>query len=153
MLKQTGIILSLVLIAALLVGTGLPEPAAAGDQEEPHRHDENIEPPPPPKEGNPKLDSHLWDLISANERGQAEEHAQLKDIELVDGGVRVIIKCMPGQCEAAAEAASEGGATQVRSREDSLKALVPITSLNALAEAGSIRSIRVPVRPVTEASD
>ena len=154
----------LLLVIALLAAVALAAPGcdysgdgttAASDEEEPHRHDENIEEPPTPKKGNPKLGSHLWDLISANERGEAEEHAQLReDIDLVDGGVRVIIECVPGQVESAAAAASEAGAkVELTTRSNLVQAVVPITSLNALAEAGSIRFIRLPHLAVPQVND
>jgi len=113
------------------------------------------EPPVPeePEERNPKLDSHLQDLILAERQGEAESFASRRDIELIDGSVRVTIECMPSQVEAAAEAATNAGAKQVRSRKDLVQAVVPITSLTALAEAESIRFIELPWRSQEEASN
>lgn len=99
---------------------------------------------------NTKLDSHLLDLIEAEKRGEAESFAQQRNIELVDGSVWVIIECVPGQTENAASAATNAGATQVRSRSDDnlVKALVPITNLNSLANDNNILKIERPLLPV-----
>ena len=113
--------------------------------------EENIEvlPPLEPLEkGNPKLGSYLWRLIEAEKQGEAESFAKPREIELVDGDVRVTIECLPGQLDAAAEAAIKAGAKLGKSYKNWLPAFVPITSLEALAEAESIRFIRVPERVV-----
>lgn len=104
---------------------------------------------PDPDKGNPKLDSRLQDLIRAEKQGQAEAFAQQRGIDLLDGGVRVIIECVPGQVEAAAKAAINVGAKQVSSQAETnwVVAVVPITSLTALTEEQSIKLIRIPVTP------
>ena len=95
----------------------------------------------------PKLSSDLNRLVQAEERGEAEEFAYRHCIELVDGCVTVIINCVPGQCEAAAEAATRAGASEARvSNHFSwvLAVAVPITNLVALSEEESISWVRLP---------
>lgn len=104
---------------------------------------------------NPKLDTHLNLLILAEEAGIAEAYAIPRGIKLIDGSVRVIIECVPGQVDAAAKAAVDVGATQVDtlSSYNLVAAVVPITSLDALSEEESIGFIRQPVRPVPGAGN
>ena len=111
------------------------------------------EPPVPeePEERNPKLGSHLNQLIRAEERGEAESFASRRDIELIDGSVRVTIECVPGQVEAAAEAAGGLGTVGLIYRNH-VQAVVPITSLTTLADEESIRFIQLPWRSEEEAS-
>ena len=71
--------------------------------------------------------------------------AQQRNIELVDGSVEVTIECMPGQFDAAANAATKAGAKVVNIYRDLVQVVVPITSLLALTEAPGIRFIRRPV--------
>ncbi|MBM2825385.1 MAG: hypothetical protein HW402_1049 [Dehalococcoidales bacterium] len=92
--------------------------------------------PPPiiqPYTGPSKLDPNLWDLIQAEKRG-----------ELVDSRVRVIVRYLPGQSEAAAKAVATVGTVEIISRLFGIQALVPISSLLALLEEKSITSIRRP---------
>lgn len=93
----------------------------------------NIPPPDLPDKGNPKLDSQLNQLVRAEMRGEAASFAQQSSIELVDGRVRVIIECVPGQLEAASEAATNAGAKLETSYENLLQGLVPVASLSTLA--------------------
>ncbi len=158
MLNQARIILSLIIITLLLSGiillsipacTSNRDGAALPPPEGPT--EVNVPKIEPREKGNPKLGSHLWDIIEAESQGEAESFASGRDnIELVDGGVRVIIECVPGQVEAAAEAATNAGAKLETSYKNWLQAVVPITSLTALAEAESIRFIRVPILPTLE---
>ena len=101
-----------------------------------------------PEKGNPRLDSHLNQLVSAEKRGEAASFAAQSNIELVGGSVRVIIECVPGQLEAATEAAAEAGAEIETSHDDLLQAVVPVTSLTTLADASSIEFIRLPRYPL-----
>ena len=98
-----------------------------------------------PDKVNPNLDGNLNQLIRAEERGEAEEFAKSSDIELIDDGVKVIIHCLPDQIEVAVESVINVGANQVKSRDNLIQAVVPITSLNSLAEAPGISFIRLPV--------
>jgi len=124
----------------------LPMLIIVGCQQQP----EPAPPEPPvnlPDKGNPKLDSQLNQLVNAESRGEAALFAEQSNIELVDGAVRVIIECMPGQLEAATKAASELGVVETSYR-DLLQVVVPITSLTALADAASIHFIRLPQYPL-----
>jgi len=100
-----------------------------------------------PDKGNPKLDSQLNQLVHAERNGETASCAEQSDIELVDGAVRVIIECVPGQLEAATEAATNAGAKLETSYDNLLQVVVPITKLSTLADAESIRFIRLPQYP------
>ncbi|MBI4267006.1 MAG: hypothetical protein HY668_01395 [Chloroflexi bacterium] len=105
----------------------------------------------PADKGNPKLDSRLNQLVSAERRGELAAFARQSNIELFNGEVRVIIECVPGQLEAATAAATGAGAKLETSYDNLLQVRAPVASLNALAEAGSIRFIRLPRQPLPAA--
>jgi len=113
----------------------------------------DIPPSELPDKGNPKLDSQLNQLIRAEKQGEAVVFAEQHGIELIDGRVRVIIECEPGQLDGASEAALDVGATLETSYSDMLQVVVPITSLTSLADASSIRFIRLPQQPLPAATD
>jgi len=100
-----------------------------------------------PDKGNPKLDSQLNQLVSAERRGEAASFAEQSDIELVEGNVRVIVECLPDQIDAAVKAVSALGVVETSYR-NLLQVVVPITSLTTLADAESIRFIRLPQYPL-----
>ncbi len=102
----------------------------------------------PERKGNPKLDSQLNQLIDAERRGEASLFARRNNIELVDGSVRVIIECVPEEVVAATAVATALGASVEARYRDLLQALVPIANLTALADAPTIRLIRLPREPV-----
>ena len=122
-----------VFLVAVLVASVLFPLSGCGSEDEDARH---------------KLDSALTDLIDTEKRGEAESFAQSARIDLVDGAVEVVIESKPGQFEVAIKAAAKHG-TVVGLTEsvEHLSALVPITSLTALAREGSIRLIRLPEKP------
>jgi len=92
-----------------------------------------------------KLEGTLNQLIRAEEKGEAEEFARQRSIELLDGSVRVTIECQSGHAEEVARGASAFGIVEGTAR-DWVQAVVPITNLNALAEVESIRFIQLPIR-------
>ena len=100
-----------------------------------------------PEKGNPKLDSQLNQLVLAESQGQAASFAEKSNIELVDGKVRVIVECLPDQVDAAIKASSALGIVET-SYDNLLQVVVPITSLSTLADAASIRFIRLPQQPL-----
>ncbi|MFC1933846.1 S8 family serine peptidase [Chloroflexota bacterium] len=139
-------IISVIIIMALLFSNGLlfgEKPAAAADQEV-----RNLPPIELPEKGNPKLNSQLNQLVSAETRGEVTGFARQRNILLVDGNVRVIIECMPGQLDAATEAASALGASVETSYRDWLQVTVPISRLTALADTRIIRLVRLPWYPL-----
>ncbi|MBC8477082.1 MAG: S8 family serine peptidase [Dehalococcoidia bacterium] len=147
MLKRTGIILSIMVTMALVSAISLSfgvRPATADDAGQ-----VNLSPVELPEKGNLKLSSKLTRLISANEHAEAEEFARPRGIELVDGSIRVIIECLAGEVKAVAEAAGALGVVQLTTRR-LVQAVVPITSLTALADTPGIRFVRLPWRPVLE---
>jgi len=98
----------------------------------------------------PKLDSRLDGLFNAELRGEAESFARRGSIDLVDGSVRVAIGAAPGQLDAAVKAVERFGTVEViAERSEGIQALIPITSLIALIEEESIRSIRMPIKGTT----
>ena len=108
----------------------------------------NLPPLDLPDKGHPQLNSQLNQLVRAERNGQAASFAQQSNIDLVDGAVRVIIECVPGQLEAATEAVTNAGAKLETSYDNLLQVLVPITSLTTLADAASIHLIRLPQYPL-----
>ncbi|MBA7659166.1 hypothetical protein ES703_67139 [subsurface metagenome] len=166
MLKKVRTVLILVVITLLLCNSGLSfgvqQVIAAYDEGEQSSSLEQTEPPeidldetdiPQLKKGHPKLDSHLWQLIEAEKRGEAESLAQSwgRGKDVVDGKVIVEIECFsPGQVEAAADAATKAGAKVVGSYKYLLGAWVPITSLETLANEESIRFIELAIRSEQE---
>ena len=95
---------------------------------------------------HPKLTPSLNKLIQAEWRGEAEEFARPRDIELLydDSGlvsVKVVIECLPEKVEEAADAAETYGTVGIIYRTF-IQVVVPIASLPALADEESIRSIR-----------
>jgi len=100
-----------------------------------------------PDKGNPKLDSQLNQLVQAEMSGEAASFAEQNNITLVDGRVRVIVECSTGQVGAADEAVSAVGVVESR-YGDLLQAMVPVSSLTALADKASVRLIRLPQQPV-----
>jgi len=99
-------------------------------------------------EGSPKLDSQLNQMVSAVKRGEAASFAEKSNIDLTNGRIRVVIECAPGQVEAATKAAINAGAEVETTYENLLQVSVPVTGLTALADAESIRFIRLPQQPV-----
>lgn len=68
--------------------------------------------------------------------------------QLLGGSVRVIIECVPGHLEAASKAATNAGAKLETNYDNLLQVVVPIASLSTLADAESIRFIRLPQQPL-----
>lgn len=101
-----------------------------------------------PEKGDPKLDSQLNRLVRAERDGETESFAEQSNIELINGGVRVIIECVPSQIDDAIVAATNAGAKLETSYDNLLQVVVPITSLTTLADAESIHFIRLPQYPV-----
>ena len=100
-------------------------------------------------EEHPKLSSMLDKLVQAEWRGEAEEFAQPRGIELLydDAGlvsVEVEIECLPEKVEKAAEVIGTYGTVGVVASR-SISAIVPIASLSALADEESIEHIRLPI--------
>lgn len=106
-----------------------------------------------PDKGNPKLDSPLNQLVQAEREGEAASFAEQSGIGLVNGGVRVIIECVPAQVDAAMVATSNAGAKLEASHDNLLQVVVPITSLTTLADVASIHFIRLPQYPLSAATN
>ncbi len=133
-----SLIISALLLSSCLAYEGQP---ASGKEEQ------DLPPIELPEKGNPKLDSQLNQLVHAERNGETASFAEQSNIELVDGAVRVIIECVPGQLEAATEAATNAGVRLETSYDNLLQVVVPITKLSTLADAESIRFIRLPQYP------
>ncbi|MFC2071268.1 hypothetical protein ACFLUU_00910 [Chloroflexota bacterium] len=155
-LKKTFILFSILLVSLLSIpactsnrdGTELP-PAEQAEEKE-----EKLPPIDYPKKGNPKLDSHLWRLIEAEKLGEDESLARTwsRGDDVVDGKVRVEIEGLPGQLDAAVVAVAAVGTVEIISqRLNGLQAVMPITSLEVLANEGTIRFVRLPELPMLEA--
>ena len=140
--RRLGITIIVVMLVSISILVLVPVACTSGQ--------DIIDLPPSdlPDKGNPKLDSQLNQLVDAERRGEAASFAAQSDIDLVDGAVRVIIECVPGQLEAATEAATNAGAKLETSYDNLLQVVVPITSLTTLADAVSIHFIRLPQYPL-----
>ena len=95
--------------------------------------------------GNPKLDSQLNALVKAEAQGELVSFAEANNIELNGNKVRVVIECVEGQLDTAAGAVTENGGNVETSYKDLLQAVVPVSSLEKLAEEPGIRLIRMPL--------
>ncbi len=141
MSKFIGLIISISLIISPLLLSGClaheGQPASGKERQD-------LPPIELPEKGHPKLDSQLNQLVHAEERGETASFAEQSNIELVDGAVRVIIECVPGQLEAATEAVTNTGAKLETSYENLLQVVVTINRLGTLADAASIQFIRLP---------
>ena len=155
MLKQTRIVIKLIIVVALLSSIGLSScvpPTAAAEEEEKHPDIIDItrlQPYEKREKIYPKLSSMLDRLVEAEEQGEAEEFARPRGIELLydDAGlvsVRVLIQCSPEKVEEAAEVVGTYGTVGVVASR-SISAIVPIASLPALADEESIEQIRLPI--------
>ena len=147
MLSQIRTLLSVIIIMALLLSSGLllgEQPAAAADGEE-----LDLPPIELPDKGNPKLDSQLNQLVSAQTSRKAAGFVQGSNIELVEGNVRVIVECLPGQVDAAVKAAGALGVVEA-SHRNLLQVTVPVSQLTALADTSGIRLVRLPWYPLPD---
>ncbi len=126
-------ILSILLVFVSILSSA---PACASNQDAPTRH--------------PKLSSHLWHLIDAEKQGEAAPFASRRNIELLNGGVKVRVRiiCLPGQVEAIATVVAAVGIVEiVNTNRNAIQAIVPIPSLITLADEKGVQSIRLPRRP------
>jgi hypothetical protein len=102
-------------------------------------------------QANPNLDSRLNQLSSAAASpGQLAPFAQQQGISLAGGMVRVIAVAVPGQTQAASEAASRLGTVET-TYEDLVQVLVPASQLSRLAESASVRFVRMPYEAMPDA--
>lgn len=146
MVSWVKTVLSILIITALLLSGGylLERQVTAADAEE-----LDLPPIELPEKGNPKLDSHLYRLVSAGTPQKAAGFAQENRIETVGDRVRVVVECLPGQLEAATGAAVSLGAVET-SYGSLLQVLVLVSELAALADAPGIRFVRLPYEPLPE---
>ena len=145
--KMIKLIFSTAVIISLLIGGSLlfgGQQVAAAEEEE--LDTSRIE---RPEKGNPKLDSQLNQLVSANTTKRVAAFAEESQIEVAGDNVRVIIECLPGQIEDAAEVADDSGIVEA-SYENLIQVVVPISQLTTLADAPSIRLVRMPWEPLPD---
>ena len=104
----------------------------------------NINPTDFQSDKTPKLSSELSALIRAESSGQADSYAQENNIELINHEVRVIVEVLPGQIDAASEAANRLGTVET-SYDNLLQVLLPVDNLTNLANEPSVRLVRLPL--------
>ena len=157
------------IIALLVCGTGaftacgptqnnekIPPQSSKEEVEEVIQHSSNqsgTDFPPredEPKDWNPKLDFHVVELIKAYERGEVEAFASSRGIELRNGRVLVNVESLPGQIEAAKQAALNAGARLGSGHRNSQDIIIPISNLTELSEEESIYKIELPDEPIEE---
>ena len=134
-------------LVLLLVATVLPAVAQEGGDASAAGKVLDLPPLELRPKGNPRLDSSLNRLAAAETSEQAIRLAQEGNIRLSDGNVRVIIEALPGQVDAAMQAAASIAVIET-SHGDSIQALVPISQLTALAESPGVRYVRTPWYPI-----
>ena len=100
------------------------------------------------EKGISKLDSQLNQLIEAAKHGEQASFAQLHNIEIKNGNIRVVIECVPGRLEDVKKAAIDIGAEVEATFEDLLQVSASMDSLTALAKDENIKFIRLPLQPV-----
>ena len=113
------------------------------------RQDLQLLPIQEPVKGNPKLESILNQLLDAGKtKGPAAitAFAEQRAVDLVDNRVRVVIETMPGDSEAACEAAIALGADVEASYENLIRVTIPVSVLIELANNPSVRFIRQPLK-------
>jgi peptidoglycan hydrolase CwlO-like protein len=134
-----------VLSLLVLLGLLLPGIIVSGAQAAPPEGPViDIPPVELPEKGSPKLESVLWQLSAAWEKGETASFSTQRDIDVVGGGVRVIIEAMPGQALAAATAAEALGFNVEASYDNLVQVVVSVPGLIALAEDPAIRFMRLP---------
>jgi len=147
MMAQIRNIFTILLIAALLLGMGLPfgeEPALANEGEEEQLDLTEIE---LPDKGNHKLDSQLNRLVSKADARRSLITVPESSENVTEESVRVILEVLPGQVDAASRAAGNLGVIEA-SYGNLLQVTVPVSRLAALADDPNIRLVRMPQTPI-----
>jgi hypothetical protein len=104
-----------------------------------------------PKKQIPSMDGKLRMLIVAGSDAESFARSRGMGDDVIDGKVRVQIEAMPGQLDVAANITAAIGTVEVIARKlNMFDAVVPLTSLEALANESSIRYISLPEHPVAE---
>jgi hypothetical protein len=152
MLKPIRVIGSFFIIAVLMLSGGLSPslPYAAAD-DGPGEGGGGIilqQPFEPPEKGDPKLDSQLNQLISA-QSGKAQAFALEKSGDVTGDTVRVVVECLPGQIDSVTQAVGDYGVIET-SYENLLQMTVPVSQLTAMAELPDISLVRMPQHPVMD---
>ena len=106
--------------------------------------------PLPPK-GPPKMETGLWRLAEALQRGgfpSVQDEAGRSAIATYDGSVRIVVEASADQtADAAALATSMGGKVET-TYADLVQVLAPVGILEDLANASAVRLVREPLRAV-----
>jgi len=97
-----------------------------------------------PKDGHPRLDSQLSQMVGAQLPGGARMLVMGQQQEAT---VRVVVEFAPGQLESAATAISQYGVIET-GYGNNLQVTVPLADLTALAELPDILLVRAPQQPV-----
>jgi len=103
-----------------------------------------------PKKGNPKLDSQLNQMVSAQNELQLSLMARESSVQLEENSVRVIIECLPGQVGTVIQAAGNFGVVET-SYGDSLQVMIPVSQLISMADNPGIQLVRLPQKPMLSA--
>jgi len=101
-----------------------------------------------PDKVNPKLDSFLNQLAKAQKEGDSDSFARKKNVKLENGSILVIIESTSAELDKAVLALNNAGAGQIKAGVGNInnwiRAQVPVTSLDTLADEESIQFIRIP---------
>jgi hypothetical protein len=149
MLKPIRVIASFFIIVVLMLSGGLlPSHHNAAADDGGGGGGVVLPPYQPPEKGNPKLDSQLNQLVSAN-ASRAQAFSMGKFGEVTGNTVRVVVECLPGKIDSVTQAVGDYGVIET-SYENLLQMTVPVSQLTALAELPDIRLVRMPQRPVAD---
>ena len=102
--------------------------------------------------GNPKLESALSQLVEASAQGQPTAFAQENGIDLEANKVKVVIEAKADNIQAAITAAQDAGGDVETSYENLIQVMIPLSSLSDLANNSGINCIRLPFKPITDAT-
>ena len=149
MLKPIRVISSFFIIVVLLLSGGLfpGHPNVTADKGAEGGGIILQQPFEPPEKGNPKLDSQLNQLATAQASGETVPFALESYGDVSGDVVRVVVECLPGQIDSVTQTVSDYSVIET-SYDNLLQMTVPVVDLTALAETPGITLVRMPQHPV-----
>ena len=100
--------------------------------------------------GYPKLESPLDQIVSAEKQGEATQLLRQYGLQASDGRLRVIVETIAGNEAKAADRVQALGGNIETSYQNLLQALMPVSSLESLADDVSVKLVRLPLEPIPD---
>ena len=145
-------VLVVVLVVAVLVAGGPPAQAVAPNEQAVEEDGPDVEPGERPSVGNPKLDHQLAVLARAQSTRRARAAmAEAHGLDMVDGNVRVVVEAGEADLRATRAAVAAAGGKVEAEYADLIQALVPVSTLEALAADPAVHYVRPPFSSTPEA--